>query len=360
LTATGRRIAVAAAVAGLLLGAPSALARPALFWSSPTPITSGGNDYLLDVSCPSTSLCVALDRLGVVYVTRNATVGPPGWKRHASVDPNPATALSCPTTTLCVAVDQVGHVVTSTDPGAGVTASWTEKLVDRAGQLMDVSCPSPALCVAVDQSGYVLTSTDPGAGARAIWRREHVAGLNTNYSGAAVDCPTTTLCVALGKSILTSTDPADGASARWSATNRRYKRSLITGDDLSCPSISLCVIVGYPDPGRAVAYHTVTSTDPGAGSSASWRVGPGFTPVPLAHPVISCPSRSLCVALGNATGQTIPGIFTTTNAAAGPRAKWTSNTKAAGTVISCPTRRLCVIAGAGPGGGGVQVGTTAN
>lgn len=117
------------------------------------------------------------------------------------------------------------------------------------------------------------------------------------------------------------------------------------------------MIAGYPDPGRAVAYHVVTSTNPAAGAAANWSVGPGFQPVPLAHPVISCPSRSLCVALGNITGKTTPETFTTTDATAGARAHWTASTTVSGVVVSCPTSGLCVIAGGRPGGGGVQVGT---
>jgi hypothetical protein len=358
-----RRVAPIAAVllgAALLLGTPQALARPPLHWSRPAPILATSfTDFLLDVSCPSSSFCVALDKFSYVYTTRNPTAGAAAtWQRHSPIDHEAVQAISCPTANLCVAVDQLGRAITSTNPTAGTDASWHQTLVDTARQLMDVSCASESLCVAVDQAGYAITSMNPGA-AHAIWRRKRVPQLNTDFSGAAVDCPTTSLCVALGKTILTSTDPADGASARWAPTKARYRRSLITGDDIACHSSSLCVIVGYSDPGRAVKYHTVTSTNPGAAASASWKVGPGFTPVPLAHPVISCPSRSLCVALGNRTGQSKPATFTTTDPAAGARARWSANTRVAGVVVSCPTSRFCLVAGGRPAGVGFQVGTHA-
>jgi len=342
---------------GLLLAAPSALARPTLYWGSPTPVSTGAGEFLIALSCPSASLCVTFDNLGAVYTSYPVAGATAAWSRHQSVDHDAVQALACPTTRLCVAVDAVGHVLTSTNPSAGATASWKETYVGRPEQLMDISCPSASLCVAVDQAGYVLTSTDPAAASAAAWRRERVAALNTNYSGAAVDCPTRKLCVALGNTVVSSADPADGASAKWAPTKARYRGAPITGDDISCPSSTLCVIVGYPDPGRAVAYHTVTSTNPGAGAVATWSVGAGFQPVPLAHPVISCPSRSLCVAVGNVTGEITPETFTTTDAGAGARASWTASTRAFGVVVSCPTRGLCVTAGGPPGGGGVQVGT---
>jgi hypothetical protein len=301
---------------------------------------------------------VTFDNLGAIYSTTDPAAGTAAiWSRHQNVDHDAVQALACPTTRLCVAVDQVGHVLTSTNPSAGAMASWKETYVGRPEQLMDISCPSASLCVAVDQAGYVLTSTNPAAASAAAWRRERVAALNTDYSGAAIDCPTTKLCVALGKTVLSSTNPAAGASAKWTSTKARYRGAPITGDDISCGASTLCVIVGYPDPGRAVAYHTVTSTNPGAGAAASWSVGPGFQPVPLAHPVISCPSRSLCVAVGNVTGKVTPETFTTTDAGAGARASWTATTRAYGAVVSCPTSGLCVTAGGPPGGGGVQVGT---
>ncbi len=71
--------------------------------------------------------------------------------------------VSCPSASLCVAVDWSGDVVTSTDPTAA-TPTWTIINVDgRYHQLLGVSCPSTSLCVAGDGGGNVVTSTDPSA-----------------------------------------------------------------------------------------------------------------------------------------------------------------------------------------------------
>ena len=56
--------------------------------------------------------------------------------------------------------DAAGDVVTSTNPGAGASATWTvESGTDPGNIVQDISCVlSPStLCVAVDDSGNVLT-----------------------------------------------------------------------------------------------------------------------------------------------------------------------------------------------------------
>jgi hypothetical protein len=83
-------------------------------------------------------------------------------------------AVSCPSVSLCVAVDLAGNVLTSTDPTGGASA-WARTLIDRV-YLTAISCPSVSLCVAGDELGNIVTSTDPTGGANA-WR------------SAAVDIP---------------------------------------------------------------------------------------------------------------------------------------------------------------------------
>ena len=68
--------------------------------------------------------------------------------------------VSCPSASLCVAVDDLTSVVTSTNPTGGAGA-WTVTNVAPAIGLRGVSCPSVSLCVAVDDSGNVVTSTNP-------------------------------------------------------------------------------------------------------------------------------------------------------------------------------------------------------
>jgi hypothetical protein len=94
-----------------------------------------------------------------VVTSTNPTGGAGAWT-IANVDPGIALrGVSCPSVSLCVAVDELTDVVTTTNPTGGPGA-WTVTVVPALG-LRSVSCPSVSLCVAVDDSGNVVTSTNP-------------------------------------------------------------------------------------------------------------------------------------------------------------------------------------------------------
>jgi len=57
-------------------------------------------------------------------------------------------AISCPSLSLCVAVDDIGDVMVSSQPTGGVR-SWSI-VAQNFGQFAGVSCPSPSFCAAVD------------------------------------------------------------------------------------------------------------------------------------------------------------------------------------------------------------------
>jgi len=162
------------------------------------------------------------------------------------------TATSCPSASLCVAVDDFGNVLASTDP-AGGAGTWHKWAVEPRGAFVGLSCPSVSLCVAVDDEGGVVTSTDP-AGGIATW---HTTKLPNGGGAFTVACPTATFCVAnVGAGVETSTDPAGGAGA-WDSTG-----ALVGANGLSCPSVSFCVgskgrpgfstrVVPWPGGGRS-------------------------------------------------------------------------------------------------------------
>ena len=172
-------------------------------WSAATLNTSG----LRGVSCPTTTLCVAVDDAGNVLTSINPTAGPSAW-RIAHIEKTPdalPNAISCPSASLCVAVDNAGNAITSTNPTGG-PAAWTSSRVSQGANLA-VSCASTALCVAWG-SGDAIASTNPTGGAGA-W---HSVKLST---GIGVSCPSISLCVAVdgAGSVATSSDPASAAGA---------------------------------------------------------------------------------------------------------------------------------------------------
>jgi hypothetical protein len=155
-------------------------------------------------------------------------------------------ALSCPSASLCVALDDERHLLTSTDPTGGASA-WRTSSINSDGPLGAVECASPSLCLALPGSGgEIFTSTDPGGS--AAWNETDIGG-GLALNGAS--CATVSLCVAFGSSpphlgagasydpsqgvFVTSTGPTGGGAA-WTVTNVPDQ---LTG--LSCAPTSLCV-----------------------------------------------------------------------------------------------------------------------
>ena len=126
-------------------------------------------NYLVSVSCPSTTFCVAADDAGSVVTSTNPSGGPDVWVL-ATVSNSSAfgftglESVSCSSDSLCVATDDNGDVVTSTDPNGGTNA-WSSANVDgtsgfEGNGITGVSCSPASLCVAVDQYGHVIVGSN--------------------------------------------------------------------------------------------------------------------------------------------------------------------------------------------------------
>jgi hypothetical protein len=320
-------VAVLVLVCGVALFAESALAGSPFSWSSPTAIDAPNT--LRDVSCPSASMCAAVDEEGNVVTTTNPAGGP--WT-VSLVDNGPVTpfelyAISCPSTSLCVAGDLGGRILTSTNPTGGV-AAWSAPLqIDGTIGINGISCPSANLCVAITEEGNVVTSTNPGAGS-PVWTTATLPTLPGDQPHIlnAISCASATLCVAtdLGGEVLTSTDPTGGAG-KWKFTH------LVAAGlyGVSCPSTTLCVVVGQ----QGYVLHATNPT----GGAAAW----GHAIIDGTNTVydLSCPSTSLCVAtdvLGSVEVSTNPK-----GGAAAWSAKKVANDFLYG--VSCGSRTRCVV-----------------
>jgi hypothetical protein len=287
-----RRIVVLACL--LVFGCwlvPALAAASSLRWSGPRLVDRaqpfGHWQAFGGVSCPSASLCVAVDFAGEV-ITSTDPAGVGGW-RVADVDPGSFfLGVECPSVSLCVAFDGSGNVVTSTEPTGGAGA-WAVAHVDAglvsglsSTSLAGLSCPSVSLCVGFDSAGNVVSSTDPAGGAEA-WRLAHVDGGNALRS---LSCPSVSLCVGFDDAgnVVSSTEPAGGVGA-WQVTRIVASQHSLLG--LSCPSVSLCVASDREG-------NVITATDP-AGGTGAWTaalVDPGSYVAG-----INCQSVSLCVAI---------------------------------------------------------------
>jgi WD40-like Beta Propeller Repeat len=272
---------------------------------------SPGTDQL-QVVCASASLCVATNTFGEVLSSTSPTQGPWSPGTGASMEQGSAGGGSCPSVSLCVLVAG-GAIFTSTDPAAD---SWTMTPSGSTSGLLAVDCPTTSLCVATTGQGQVDVSTDPAGGA-ASWSLEDVDGTEAMYG---ISCPSTSECVAadIGGNLVTSTNPTGGPGA-WSV------RKTTTGlHYVSCPSASLCV--------GTDGYGVAASDNPISG---------GWTLTKLTGVMdLTCPSVSLCVEVGG------DSIGFSTDPSSG---NWTTESVAstAGSLdsVSCPTTTFCVAAG---------------
>ena len=331
-------LAFVAGTFGTVLASPApAVAATPLSWSI---VNVDGTNALNGVSCPSKSLCVAVDGAGKVLTSTNPTGGRSAWSAPVTIDGTASlNAVSCPSISLCVAVDNNGNVLTSTNPTGGASA-WSapmaidETMVENGDHdLKDVSCASPTLCVAVDGNGYAFSSRTPTGGSSA-WSAPTLVGAfaGTSYS---VSCPSAALCAVVDGDLWTSIN----AGGSWSEPGTQLPQFL---EHVGCSSSSLCVaddddgnIVASTNPtGGASAWSkpaqvdtggrilgaiscrlafcavlntqdsdVFTSSDPTGGASA-WTA----TPIDNAQPRdISCVSSSLCVASDNA-GNVVVGF----------------------------------------------------
>jgi hypothetical protein len=191
------------------------------------------------VTSPS-KLCVGVDLIGRVVYSSNPDAATPTWTRLIGVDgANTLVDIACPSASLCATVDNAGNAVTSTDGGA----NWATKagIDGTTHRFWALGCPSASMCVAGDGAGNFVTSTNPGAGASATWTVQSGTDPGNIIHDVSCVLSPSTLCVAVDDSgnVLTSTDPTDGSS--WSI--EPVNDGSISLDGVSCPSISLCVAV---------------------------------------------------------------------------------------------------------------------
>jgi hypothetical protein len=281
-------------------------------WSI-TSVTPG--EWLAAVSCPTVQFCVAVSGLGRVVVSNDPLGGSGAWQA-ATIAPRGLTGISCPSASFCVAADNAGDVLVSTDPAGGAGA-WTRSQVDPTGAITGVSCPTMKLCAATDYSANVVWSTDPNGGA---WIISHVDSEPNNPSLIGITCPSVSLCVAAvsnygGGDLEISTDPTGGASA-WTRTHVDDRNEPMGG---TCASTSMCVVFDR-------AGNVLSSTDP-AGGPAAWSTAPAADGIVA----VACPSVSLCVGVSNGGA-----IVSSTNPTGGQGAWSTAVVDAPACALSTP------------------------
>jgi hypothetical protein len=315
---------------------------PAVAWAI-TPLASTGFN---SVSCTAAPFCVAMGSAGIAVSTA-PTGGAGAW----TITPNTLGDLpnldvvECITGPFCLAGDDNGEVQATPDPIVGTTVTWTATPLSGP-PLAGVACPASNFCITGDAEGQMLVTHDPAA--LQTWA--DAANLNNPLQG--LGCASKSLCVA------TAGDYGDGdvggvgyvsrqpASTRhWSAfdpAEHKPRTDFVPLEyfGVSCPSVHLCGLVG-----ERGLYISATPT-----KTRSWKhLHRPRTELPVfcarrgrcVAPTGSCPSRSLCVILGNSGGN----VLVSTHPGPSPRA-WKRIAIDPGgarlTGVACASTKLCV------------------
>ncbi len=253
------------------------------------------------IDCTSGPLCMIVDGSGHVSTGDGTnwssatplSAGPPLAANPA--DPGAghpgsrSAAVSCPTPTLCAAVDNTGHAYTyrnrswlaTQSLGRPAAAGSPVSSLFQAGRV-GVSCPTADTCVAVVGTSVLDWNGSSWSLEPAPW----APALDTTSSATAVACATPTLCAIVSG---TGLSYRNGGSA-WSPVETIDPHGGL--DAISCPTASMCV--------AADSGGSVTTWD-GKTWSAPQQVLPQASEYPGTGTSISCPSADFCM-LMNADG----------------------------------------------------------
>jgi hypothetical protein len=249
--------------ATLVQASPAAASSP-LSWSAPVLVDNPPFGGMSGVSCPSASLCVAVDGSGRALIYNGSS-----WSAPTGIDgTNGPRSVSCPSASFCAAVDAKGNALTYNGSSWSAPAS-----IDSKASFSSVSCPSASFCAAVDFNGNALTYNG------SSWSAPSSIG---GGALSSVSCPAASFCAAVDFGGKALTYNGSSWSAPVSIDGTTELRSV------SCASASFCVAVDGA--GKALTY---------TGSSWSAPVSiDGTTELRS----VSCASASFCVAVdaGNA------------------------------------------------------------
>jgi hypothetical protein len=231
------------------------------------PVPGPADAGLGGVSCPGAHSCIAVGGYGK-RVRTSATLAEMWNGTKWAIQPTPPTGhryadlseVSCPTSTDCVAVGDQGTLsrlvpLIERWDGTRWAIQKTPVLPSRSlPTLSSVSCAAAASCTAI---GYHETSSGEEPLVErwngTTWVLQHVPGATNDVLGV-VSCPAATSCTATGW-YPTGANTSAPLAAHWNGTawalqyppNPPHSRrgSL---NDVSCPTTTACEAVGFFQP----------------------------------------------------------------------------------------------------------------
>jgi hypothetical protein len=199
-------------------------------------------------ACASATQCTETFKAGMelTFDPQAAAATPAVRLDHSDV----FYGVSCPSLTQCTVVTQAGGEVTF-DPQTGATQGPVT--IDAGYVLASVSCPSVDQCTAGDDGGRVVTF-DPNAPASPLIVT--VTGTFNPGAPSTLACPSASQCTVIVEQPLNSTAFTIDPTVQAKATNAFTTASAA----IDCPSTTLCVLTGGSPYVTAYDPHSATAT----------------------------------------------------------------------------------------------------
>lgn len=294
---------------------PRAIAAP-----SPTPappprfgwtlLRSGAAAPILDVACIDARRCLAAGSLFVASPggtprVIGALLSDDYGMNWRPVGATPLAHLACAGGRLCLAPADAGPLLRAADGGV----SWATAQPRTNAQAL--SCPTTSFCAAIVGETSIEISRDGGATWRRVW--------SGDASLWRIDCPTASVCVAVGNAGVTYTH---SAGHHWALATPLAHLPLLA---LACPTPTDCYAT-------SITGELLRSQD----GAASWTMQ-ATTGVEL--DAIACGGRLLCLAVGRKGA-----AYLTRDGGVSWRRQHLP-TRRDLRAVACPTPRLCYAGG---------------
>ncbi len=337
-------------------------------WSIAASPNLGSSTQLNGISCVSTTFCRAVGNWNEGSTTKSLVLGWNGTAWATTVPLHPAEAkssrlidVSCPSTTFCLAVGmfvdasgtQQGLAYRSTGGTTWVQAQSALGTPGKGVELKSVACPSAALCRA---AGNYLPTTGPRKSVFATWTENFTLDKwelyyplslkeSTKAEQAGIACVSTTSCTSVG------TDSQENGPLQeiaysyngsgWNTID--YPGSSTELNDTSCTTADACIAVGK----RTSAYGSESRAWRKNGSTWSLMSMPSVAGSYLTG--VSCSDSTKCTAVGGQGTSTSPPLAQRWNGSS-----WSNQTAPAPggsptdisfKSVACPTATLCIAVG---------------
>ena len=242
------------------------------------------------------------------------------------------SGIACPSATQCYAVGETAFksamVLASTNGGA----SWSQQNVQIPGALTAVACWSSSSCIAV--GGTTAASTTDGG---TTWTPRQLG----SNALTGVTCPSASTCLAVGSDAPQTSGCDSGVAYATHNGGQSWSPSAthcFVPSGISCATATSCMMSGTHTTGNANYGAVLRSSDGGK----DWRSADVLSQPNTELTDVACPSRAVCVAVGNGPGDP---ILRTTDAGA----TWTAAVPAGQSnnylAVSCASTTSCQAGG---------------